>query len=139
MRSMKNPSSLYGVSYLHRPLAGDESGKATRWEDNGIYFSTALAVSKIIEKFNIGRRFLDAGCGRGYVVRHLINKGFDAHGFEYGKETVENAVIKQVVYGDLTEKLPFSDNTFDFILCHGVLSHLTPEYIENGISELKRI
>jgi SAM-dependent methyltransferase len=43
----------------------------------------------------------------------------------------------ELVIGDITKRTEFADNTFDAVISHAVLEHLTP--LEDGLLEMKRI
>lgn len=86
---------------------------------------------------------LDAGCGEGFVVDFLLSRmpelkitGVDVSekAIEYAKEHFgETARFRTgSVY-----KLPFSDKSFDAVLCSEVLEHLDDP--NRAVSELKRV
>ena len=86
---------------------------------------------------------LDAGCGEGFVTRYLAqqNPALRLTGVDLSKEAIAYA---QDHFGDLAHfrtgslyKLPFSDNSFDVIVCSEVLEHL--DDTERAVSELKRV
>ena len=86
---------------------------------------------------------LDAGCGEGHVVGFLArqNPSWRLTGMDLDKEAIAYA---QATFGDQATfrtgslyKLPFSDNSFDTVVCSEVLEHL--EDTDRAISELKRV
>lgn len=131
----KNPPEFYGTGYLKR-LMGDTGG-LTRWEDNGAFWNAARFAARIARPHGI-RRILDVGCGRGFVVRHLRNLGFDADGMEYAHEAVANSVC-DARWADLTDWLPCDDGTYGLVLCNGVISHLPEASIPNALRECWRV
>ncbi len=89
------------------------------------------------------RTVLDAGCGEGFVIDHFSKKNpsFQLTGVDLSEEAVAYATEH---FGDAARfrkgsvyKLPFSDNSFDTVLCSEVLEHL--EDPERAINELKRV
>lgn len=89
------------------------------------------------------RTVLDAGCGEGFVTHALARKNPDLHltGMDLSAEAVAYA---EQHFGDLARfrtgnlyKLPFSDNSFDVVLCSEVLEHL--EDTDRAVAELKRV
>ena len=66
------------------------------------------------------RRVLDAGCGEGFVAHFLAQHNPDLS-----------------ITGGSLYKLPFSDNSFDTVLCSEVLEHL--EDTTRAVDELKRV
>lgn len=86
---------------------------------------------------------LDAGCGEGFVADFLSKRlpdlkvtGVDinSEAIEFAKEHFGDEAVFRTgsVY-----KLPFSDNSFDTVLCSEVLEHLDDP--NRAVSELKRV
>lgn len=67
-------------------------------------------------------RLLDFGCGRGDLVRTLDNFGYSAYGCDVIKnwsfDDPKFKLIRQSPY-----RIPFEDESFDFILSTSVLEH----------------
>ena len=130
----KNPPSFYGMDYLDQKM---DPGTVTRWDDNGIFYGLAVGVQGLTKLTPI-KSILEVGCGRGWVVRHLRNLGFIADGMEYSDEAVRFSVCESRK-GDLTEKLPYDNGSYDLVLCIGVLSHLPATSLINAANELARV
>jgi ubiquinone/menaquinone biosynthesis C-methylase UbiE len=114
-------------------------------------------------------RILDAGCGEGFVIGHLLqeNDQLIITGIDYSLEAIE--VARQMVplalpalskahpesfdfaqhkpsrkvkgkllfnVGDLRE-MPYSDDSFDLVICLEVLEHLPDPH--KGLRELRRV
>lgn len=86
---------------------------------------------------------LDAGCGEGFVVDFLTRTIPDLKvtGVDVSEEAIEYA---KEHFGDNARfrtgsvyKLPFSDRSFDAVLCSEVLEHLDDP--NRAVSELKRV
>jgi ubiquinone/menaquinone biosynthesis C-methylase UbiE len=95
-----------------------------------------------------GSAVLDVGCGAGFdlfIASHLAGPGGRVSGVDLTeamaerardnlrKAGVENA---EVLHTD-SEKLPFEDNTFDFVISNGVIN-LSPAK-ENLFLEINRV
>ena len=83
---------------------------------------------------------LDYGCGSGRFVKELNENGYNAFGCDIKVDTDPNAQLdkKTIRTIDLNPyRLPFEDNTFDFIYSFSVLEHVK-NYPES-ISELARV
>ncbi len=102
-----------------------------------------LVKSGVIRK---GAKVLDLGCGLGTQTVYLAENGFDATGIDISETAVSKAkklaedkgVKARFVVGDAV-KMPFEDDTFDFVYDRGCLHHLEPEKRELYVSELKRV
>ncbi|RDI37245.1 class I SAM-dependent methyltransferase [Falsibacillus pallidus] len=89
-----------------------------------------------------GKNVLDAGCAAGWYTRQLVLKGASVTAADISPEMINSSKKRigetaKVICLDLSEKLPFDDNSFDFIL-----SSLTLHYIKDWdktFSEFQRI
>ncbi len=85
-----------------------------------------------------GKRILDIGCGVGAFVRrlrelspHVCGVDIDAENVKKGGEEVPNLGLA------VGEHLPFADGTFDVILLHEVLEHVTDD--QETLREARRV
>jgi SAM-dependent methyltransferase len=89
---------------------------------------------------------LDIGCGAGYYLNELVDRGFDVFGLDNSPEMLKKsrellerkgrASAVHLSLGDV-EQLPFEDSRFDLVLCMGVLDYLLTDDI--ALSEISRI
>src|SRR5438045_5722333 len=93
-----------------------------------------------LDKYVVGPRVLDAGCGPGGYVDYVARKGLDATGIDKFPMFLEVAKEKgfQGTYtqGSLTDTLPFADGAFDTTICFDVLEHVDDEVV---LRELARV
>ena len=102
-----------------------------------------------IEKFlnaNYGSVILDVGCGICAHSVRLAKRGFYCYAVDFSNAILEEAKIyvhkrnveKQItIQNEDITNLSFDDNSFDFILCWGVLMHI-PD-LERAVAELSRV
>ena len=87
--------------------------------------------------------FLDIGCGRGEVLRHVLKTTDKISGIDISKKSVENTIKICGGKGNIQQAsatdIPFSDESFDKILIVDVIEHLTPEDSKKMILECKRL
>jgi ubiquinone/menaquinone biosynthesis C-methylase UbiE len=80
-----------------------------------------------LQKYLVGRRILDAGCGGGAYVEFLAAQGLDVTGFDKHEMFLKIATRQerrgQYTQGDVTE-LDLADKSFDCTYCFDVLEHV---------------
>jgi ubiquinone/menaquinone biosynthesis C-methylase UbiE len=87
-------------------------------------------------------KILDAGCGEGFVVSYLLqgNDRLAITGIDCSPQAIEMArqMVPGVLFnvGDLRE-MPYSDDSFDLVMCLEVLEHLPDPH--KGLRELRRV
>ena len=98
-----------------------------------------------------GKKILDAGCGdTAKLSIKFAQMGAKVTAFDLGVDFIDIAkksAKRQGIEPDLiqflsanVEALPFEDNQFDFVCCHGVLLHLADfSQFEKAFSELSRV
>jgi len=85
-------------------------------------------------------KVLDVGCGCGSWVDAADRLGCEATGIDIRESRIEIASIfcseKTTLMVASTENLPFEDNTFDSVICQGVLMFVDAE---KTLKEIKRV
>jgi GT2 family glycosyltransferase/SAM-dependent methyltransferase/glycosyltransferase involved in cell wall biosynthesis len=80
---------------------------------------------------------LDAGCGRGYLLRALRQCGVEAWGIDISENAIRNALPEIQPYcqvGSILE--PFPHPHYDLIVCLEVVEHLLPDEAERVVENL---
>lgn len=87
---------------------------------------------------------LDYGCGMGFMTKHLLNKGYRVTGLDYSRDTV--AAVNQELQGRdgfrgafFAEEILAKGDRFDAILVFEVIEHLTDEYLEATMRNIKTL
>ncbi len=92
-----------------------------------------------LEKYLVGQRVLDAGCGGGAYAEFLTRKGFQVTGIDRHEAFLqfarESKQGRSWVQGDLA-CLPFASKIFDCTYCFDVLEHMDDH---SAIQELARV
>jgi ubiquinone/menaquinone biosynthesis C-methylase UbiE len=99
-----------------------------------------------IDSCSIKGRILDAGCGSGKYTLPLGMRGYNVIGIDVSTKALgmarssstKHGIDIEFIAGDLYH-LPFADNSFDAVLCYGVLQHLLSKERELALSEFRRI
>ncbi len=97
-------------------------------------------------RFENKTKLLDAGCGEGRNLRYFVNNDFDVYGLDSNALAIQMAqmtyktVPKQNWKTGLIEKIPWSDENFDAIICNAVLHFADDEtHFFNMMRELERV
>ena len=92
-----------------------------------------------------GMRLLDAGCGRGEILRAAHDRGLRVAGIDYSeaavalsRETLADVADADIRHGDVT-RLPWGDDGFDRVLCGDVIEHLDAAQAEAAVNEFRRV
>ena len=86
----------------------------------------------------VNARVLDAGCGAGgREVYYYQQAGYEAYGIDVVKKNIETAkhfypeLSDYLAVADLSERLNYADENFDFVSCNVVIQHIQPEKLIN--------
>jgi ubiquinone/menaquinone biosynthesis C-methylase UbiE len=112
-----------------------EEFASKRDDDAGIAGWSAAGLDARVRRFTglwrpgaPGKRWLDAGCGAGTYTRHLFEHGADVLGVDYSLPAIRKAQLRsprQIRYAVAdVRRLPFLAESFDGVLCFGVIQAL---------------
>jgi len=131
------------------------SADANKWSD--IYTSSEpnveavsfrkrrnYTVDYILEHIPEKSVILDLGCGAGPVLTQLQSHNYDLTGIDYSHDMLLHAhreldqnISEVLLIRAECEKVPMTDESFDFVVCLGVISYA--ESIDAAIKELYRV
>lgn len=99
-----------------------------------------FALQMLETKVSQGSNILDIGCGTGHLAGELMQRGYAAWGVDLSEAMVEYAREHynrdRFRVGDI-EQIPFPDNTFDAVMCLGVMEYLEKD--EPALREMWRV
>jgi len=111
-----------------------------RMDRNEIEKRLRLVFSRLLRREDVrGKRVLDAGAGMGYFSRVLAEWGARLVALDMGPALlgkVRQKCAAQAVAGSALD-LPFSDHSFDVVLCTEVIEHTTDP--RRAVAELCRV
>lgn len=135
---------------MSRPEIQFHDGMASKWETlhQGKVFQTRTRVMfSLVENLQLGRTWLDAGCGTGTLARLLARRGLDVQGVDASGEMVDAATRLSQQQGltdrltfqqiETVESLPFGNEAFDGVLCASVLEYVGEP--ERCLAEFRRV
>ncbi len=129
-------SKEYGEMYFDGPREYGYGGYRYdgRWKP---------VAKDIIDHFGLkpGDKVLDVGCGKGFLVKDLLELGIDAYGIDVSKYALVNCekeVIGRLSYGSADELL-YSDNSFQAVLAINSIHNLPREKCLIALREMERL
>lgn len=121
----------YDEEYFQRPYFEEHPGK--RRSLNEIVQQLERAGFK-------GREVLDVGCGPGFLLRVLLDRGYEASGVDHSEAALQLArgrVDAELRQADACGALPWPDESFDAVVLHDVIEHLHEPH--TALAELRRV
>ncbi len=125
----------------------DEGYFADTWRDNEAAYT--LEARRQIEGRHPAlvsdvfspERVLDAGCGPGILMQLLAEFGLDVTGVDHSDaaQALADPEIKSRIHVAELKELPFSDDSFDLVICREVLEHIPLRDYLTVIGELRRV
>ena len=105
--------------------------------DKGAHYRPRVFnIVNAVKKYN-PKTILDVGCGAGVVTKKLRDEGFDAIGIDFSPDAGKE-IPGYFKVADARD-IPYPDNSFDMVLCTGVLEHIEEKDIDQVYSEMKRV
>ncbi len=99
-----------------------------------------FALEMIEARVPKSSKILDIGCGTGHLAGELMRRGYQAWGVDFSEGMVRYAAehygADRFQVGDI-ERIQFPDNTFDGMVCLGVMEYLSSD--EPGLREMWRV
>lgn len=129
-------SREYGYEYFD----GDRIYGYGGYKYDGRWVSVAKRIKKIYKLKN-NAKILDIGCAKGFLVKDLVDIGLDAYGLDISEYAIKNShkdVAGRIHLGN-ANKLPFGDNTFDFVISLNTLHNLEKKDCKVALKEITRV
>lgn len=124
---------FYPAEYYGSPTA-----KFEPLVEYGVRLGARLRVRTLLSGLPRGSRVLDVGCGRGVMLRALLDLGHEAHGVEITPEAAAGADSRaQVRIAPDLADAEYETNSFDAVILWHVFEHLP--HPQETLEELRRI
>jgi len=112
--------------------------RINKWETNK---RLRIVFGELLNSGDInGKRFLEVGCGLGFFSQKAVELGAKVTGVDVGARLVKKN-RKKIPKGRFlvasASDLPFSDNSFDVVLCTEVIEHVEDQ--DRAVKELVRV
>lgn len=120
--------------YVRNRVFKYPGSRVFRWSEVASKYINHLALS--------GKKLLEIGCAKGFLVKSLRDNGVDAYGIDistYAIGECEPEVASYVNVGDARDLSAYSRNEFDVVFTRGLFSCLAENEIQGVIDEIGRI
>jgi SAM-dependent methyltransferase len=129
-------SKQYGEMYFDGPR--DYGYGGYRYDGRWVPVAT-----DIIKHFDLrsGARILDVGCGKGFLVKDLVDQGMDAYGLDvssYALMNCEPDIVGRIHLGTALS-LPFPDDSFDCVLSLNTIHNFKRPDATIAMQEIQRL
>lgn len=85
------------------------------------------------------KRILDVGCGMGYLVKYIYDRGYNIWGIDSAEIIRKISVIpERTLVGDCKD-IPFGKKNFDVVVSSDFLEHIPEEEIDDYVDEMCRV
>lgn len=136
---MPLPSEIYDRAYF----LSDRCEGLSQYRQGGLSAIKRTQVDLLAPGPNM--RVLDAGCGRGELLRECAGMGAAVAGIDYSRAAVELARETlagiegaDVRKGDVTD-LPWPESSFDRVMFGDVIEHLDPDQASASLTQMRRV
>ncbi len=118
--------------------------KLGRLTDEFIYgrYQIFEEVKKDLKNLKPNSKILDLGCGTGHLSKFISDLGHEVIGIDPSKKMLSLAMknFPEISFIDaISVKLPFEDNTFDYVVSIEVLRYLHKQDVLNSYKEIFRV
>lgn len=132
---LRTTDTTFGESYFETLDGGEGYTDSTMWEDIAHAIKETFGIDRaggrdISAEMNV----LDVGCAKGYLVRHLRRRGFDAWGVDISTYALEHApedVATYLRWFNLAwvDDSHFGREAFRLVTCLETLEHIDEEHV----------
>jgi SAM-dependent methyltransferase len=119
-------------------LTGSDDLAQEDWDK--AYWGINPAAIEFLRATNIltrPRRILEIGCGKGYMLRYLAERGHDVTGIDMDDAALAECNAGLAVRRASAADLPFDDDSFDLVISFDLFEHV-PE-TDDHLREVRRV
>ena len=112
------------------------------------YVAKRVGLEEVNYIANNQSKVLDLGCGIGRHIIFFEKLGIDTYGIDLSEQAItvahkwlykENIQVENKLVNGSADNLPWEDETFDFIVSHGVLDSMSFDIAQKVVEECQRV
>jgi ubiquinone/menaquinone biosynthesis C-methylase UbiE len=102
-------------------------------------------IPDLIERYGLGpnSRVLDVGCAKGFFLHDLVEQvpGISVSGLDISEYAITNSIssVSKFLKVGNAIKLPYPDNSFDFVISINTVHNLNREDCAKALQEIERV
>jgi len=134
-------SSFYDRDYYSGKKGGNRLNRINSFF--GIFVSNLVNIYRAIciKLFINPKKCLDVGCGTGLLIKWMRFFGIETYGIDFSSHARDLAsykIKKYIKIADVT-KIPYPDNSFDYVITIDLLQKLERSNIKKAVDETIRV
>ena len=110
---------------------------------NPIYWEKVVETFKEHWNLRSSSSLLDVGCAKGFMMYDFsrIIPGINIQGIDVSEYAIKNSIIemKDKVFVGNAKKIPFEDNSFDYVISINTIHNLDLEDCAKSLREIERV
>ncbi len=132
------PSSARIAEFYPAEYYGTPDAKFEPLVEAGVRLGAKLRAATLLKGIPQGGRVLDVGCGRGVMLRGILDLGYEAHGVELNAAAAEGADRRaKIRIAPQLADARYPSSTFDAVILWHVLEHLPQP--DQTLDEIARV
>lgn len=142
---MRTDDVHYGHDYFETLDGGQGYQDSTMWEDIAHTVKEVMAIDRAGgHDMSAQLNLIDVGCAKGYLVRHLRRRGFDAWGVDfadYALQTAPEDTMEYLRWFDLTgvDHSFFGPEAFWIATCFETMEHIPEEFVQRALTHVRNL
>lgn len=145
MSDLRTTDTTYGEHYFESLDYGDGYRDSTMWEDIAHCIKELYGIDRAAGRDIAGEmNLIDVGCAKGFLVRHLRRRGFDAWGTDISNYALEHAPDDAASYlrwQDISAEADsfFGTERFRVLTCIETLEHIRERQVDTALRSLWKL
>lgn len=143
MTEQRTEDTTYGEDYFESMDGGAGYTDSTMWEDIAHTIKEAFGIDRFNNRDISGAvNVIEFGCAKGYLVKHLRRRGFDAWGVDISTYAIEHSdpeVTEYLRWFDMeaTDDTHFGRGNFRLALCFETMEHIAEEHVNAALTHVR--
>lgn len=140
---MRTGDVTYSADYWNSLDGGLGYNDSTMWEDIAHSLKEVFGI-RGGQDVSGEISFLDVGCAKGYLIRHMRRRGFESWGTDFSVYAINHSDPDSKPFircHDLTTQVPmqWNDGYFGLVSCIETMEHIPEESVAQALAHIRRV